>query len=412
MTWPILLAAAALAQIPGPPPDRGAAAASAPAGIAAVAAGNRQFALDLYRRLPPDRDGNVFFSPVSIATAFGPASAGTRGATLQAIAGVLHFHETGPGLHAALGGLGRALARQGEGIDVRIANTLWVGRLLAPRPDYLALTRDAYGAAVEQVDFRQADAAAARINARVSEQTNGRITDLVTPAVMPPETGMVITNAVYFLADWASPFEAESTRALPFTLANGAQVTTPLMAAAGNFRHYRGRGFAALDLPYVDDSYTMTVLLPDRPDGLAALERSLTPAMLDRVFAGLDRTQPILVDLLLPKLELRTGYVLGATLKEMGMAPAFAPTADFSALSDIPVMISEVIHKTFLRIDEKGTEAAAATAIVEVVITGARIQPRPIVFHADHPFLIMLRERRTGALLFIGRIARPQAPAG
>lgn len=411
---PLLAIAAALAQgpaIPSDPCSSATATPATPAAVHAVAEGNRRFALDLYRRLRPDADGNLFFSPVSIATAFGPASAGARGPTLQALAHVLSYPESGPGLHAALGALGQALQRENEGINVRIANTLWVGRLLEPRPEYLALTRDAYGTAVERIDFSQADAAAARINARVSEQTNGRITDLVSPAVLPRDTGMVITNAVYFLADWSLPFEARWTRPLPFTLADGNRITVPLMAQTDDFRHYRGRGFAALDLPYRDGSYVMTVLLPDTANGLPALEHSLTPALLDRTFAALDRAEPVRVDLLLPKLELRTGYILGETLKAMGMRLAFSPQADFSALSETPVMIGQVIHRTFLRIDEKGTEAAAATAIVAVLVTGARRRPPPVTFHADHPFLILLRERETGAILFMGRIARPQPPA-
>jgi serpin B len=421
MTMFAPLLAAVLAQSPAAPSTgpAGPASAASPATIRAVAEGNRGFALDLYRRLRPDADGNIFFSPVSIATAFGPASAGARGPTLAAIGQVLHYPETGPALHAVLGGLGAALVRHNDGIEVRIANTLWVGRLLEPRPDYLALTREAYGTAVERVDFSQAEAAAARINARVGDQTNGRITDLVSPDALPPNTGMVITNAVYFLADWASPFDADDTRPAPFTLATGAQVTAPLMAATGDFAYYRGRDFAALDLPYRDGTYVMTVLLPDRADGLPALERSLTPPLLDGIFTALDSTGDesgrhpwSRVDLLLPRLELRTGYSLGGTLSAMGMAPAFAPAADFSALSPIPVAISDVIHKTFLRISEEGTEAAAATS-VGVVVSGARIdRRRPIVFHADHPFLILLRERETGAILFMGRIARPRPPAG
>lgn len=413
---PLLALALALAQPGAAPPAPAsavpAAASPAPAAVQAIAAGNRQFALDLYRRLPPRRDGNLFFSPISIATAFGPASAGARGETLQALARVLHFPETGPGLHQTLGGLGETLQRDNEGIEVRIANTLWVGRQMGPRPDYLALTRDAYGAAVERIDFSQAEAAAARINARVSEQTNGRIAHLVSPDVLPPDTGMVITNAVYFLAHWSQPFEAEATRPLPFTLADGSRITVPLMAQTDAFRHYRGRGFAALDLPYRDGGYVMTVLLPDEADGLPALERSLTPALLDRTFAALDRAEPVRVDLLLPKLELRTDYLLGETLQAMGMALAFSNRADFSGIGEPPMRIGQVIHQTFLRIDEEGTEAAAATAIVEIVITGARIQARPVTFHADHPFLLLLRDRETGAILFMGRIARPQRPGG
>jgi serpin B len=387
-------------------------ARAAPVTPAAVAEGNRRFALDLYRRLAREERGNIFFSPVSLGTAFGPLAAGAGGNTLRAIADTLGYPASGPALHSALGGLGRSLERESDGITLAIANALWLDRRFAPRPAFLATSRGDYDASVETLDFRQADAAAARINAWSGEKTRGRIPQLVTAEDLPPGTGLVVTNAVYFLADWAAPFAREATRALRFTLGDGGRVVTPMMGQTGGFRHVRGRGFAALDLPYRDPRFTMTLLLPDAADGLPALERALSPALLTRTFVALDRAEEARVELLLPKLELRTDYRLGDALRAMGLAPAFARDADFSGISETPVMIGQVIHKTFLRVDEKGTEAAAATAIVAIVVSGMRRDlARPIQFHADRPFLILLRDRETGAILFFGRIVRPEVPA-
>ncbi|MEA3014662.1 MAG: hypothetical protein QOD42_3207 [Sphingomonadales bacterium] len=405
----LAFAAAGFAPSASAQPREAAAAAATPA---AVAEGNRRFALDLFRRLARHERGNIFFSPVSLATAFGPLAAGAGGATLRAIADTLGYPASGPALHPGLGGLGRSLERDGDGITLSIANALWFDRRIVPRPAFLAAARGDYGAGVETLDFRQAEAAAARINAWSGEETRGRIPQLVTAADLPPETGLVVTNAVYFLADWAAPFAREATRFLPFTLGDGGRVTTPMMGQTGGFRHYRGRSFAALDLPYRDPRFTMTLLLPDAADGLPALERALSPALLTRTFAALDRAEEARVELLLPKLELRTDYRLRDALQDMGLAPAFAPDADFSGISETPVTIGQVIHKTFLRVDEKGTEAAAATAIVNIVVSGMRRDRiPPIQFHADRPFLILLRDRESGAILFFGRIVRPEVPA-
>jgi serpin B len=179
------------------------------------------------------------------------------------------------------------------------------------------------------------------------------------------------------------------------------------MRQRGQYRHYRGSGFTALDLPYRDERLMMTVLLPDAANGLPALERRLTPAALDRALQALDRAQPADIDLALPRLNLRKIYSLNGPLGRMGMGLAFTPSADFSGVSDGPLQISRVRQFTFLRVDEKGTEAAAVT-VSDVIVTGMRRRPTPIDFHADHPFLFMLRDRESGAILFFGRIVSPE----
>ena len=377
-----------------------------------VARGNRVFALSLYRALAQSGEENIFFSPFSIATAFGPVIAGAAGETRQAIARPLHYPAAGPGLHPALGGLARTLERQSDDATLVIGNALWVKRGFALLPGFEQTARRDYRAEVESLDFEGDRAGSAnRINAWVNERTRRRIPRLVEPDAIDDTTRLFVTNVVYFLADWQAQFRAGETANRPFTLADGATVQVPMMHQINAFRHHDAGAFTAIDLPYRDPRLMMTVLLPKAADGLPSLERALTPDLLDRTLEALDRAAPVRLDLLLPKLELRTGYGLAPVLRDMGMAVAFTNRADFSNITtEEPLAIDSVIHKTYLRVDEKGTEAVAATA-VEIVATSA---PRPpeVRFHADHPFLFLLRDRDTGTILFFGRIGRPVIDAG
>jgi serine protease inhibitor len=399
------------------PRDRGASSAApssavAEAGettVAEVARGNRAFALSLYRELAGESQDNLFFSPLSIATAFGPVTAGAAGETRLAIVRALHFPVAGEGLHPALAGLSRALAREGGDATLVIANALWVKHGFAILPAFRETARRDYGAQLVSLDFeRNPGGAANAINAWVNERTRTRIPQLVEASSFDAATRLVITNAVYFLADWQAQFRPPSTVPRPFTLADGTTVETPMMHQTSPFRFHDGGRFTAIDLPYRDPRLSMTVLLPTAADGLPALERALTPELLDRTLQALDAASPERVELMLPRLELRTTYRLDAPLRRLGMAVAFTNAADFANITaDERLAIDSVIHKTFLRVDEKGTEAAAATAVT-IVATSAPAPPR-LRFHADHPFLFMLRDRDTGALLFLGRIVRPES---
>jgi serpin B len=393
------LIAAALAAAQAPPP-------AAPPAPTALVQGNRRFTLDLYREVAREKRGNIFLSPVSVALALGPVTAGARGDTQAAIGRALSYPQAGEALHPALGSLQRGLERAGPHATISIANALWLGRDFTPLPPFLETARTHYGAAVEALDFGgDPGGAAARINRWANEETRGRIPHVISPESLGPATRLIVTNAVYFLADWDNPFPP-SSRPAPFTLANRSRVDVPTMAQTARFRHFDGDGFAALDLPYRDERLVMTVLLPDGADGLPALERALTPARLDRTLAALDRAEPAFVDLTLPRLSFSAGYSLLGPLRRLGMGLAFTPRADFGGISAAPLAISGVSQFTFLRVDEEGTEAAAVT-VTDIMITGSRTRRRPVVFHADHPFLFMLRDRESGAILFFGRIVRP-----
>jgi serpin B len=380
----------------------------APPATAAIAQGNRRFALALYREIAREEHGNIFFSPASIAFALGPLSAGARGETRAGIARALSFPTSSEELHPALAALQRGLERDGQAATISIANAIWLERSFVPRPAFLDIARSHYRAAVETLDFGgNPDGAAARINHWADVETHGRIPHVVDRDMFGPATRMVVTNAVYFLADWADRFPAQSSPA-PFTAANGQRADVPMMRQTLGYRHYDGPGFAALDLPYRDQRLAMTVLLPDDARGLPDLERALTPALLERALRALDRAAPVDVDVALPRLNLRRSYSLNNPLGRLGMGLAFTPRADFGGLSETPAQISGVSQYTFLRVDERGTEAAAVTVVDAIVITGTRRRNRPIVFHADHPFLFMLRDRESGAILFFGRIVRPE----
>lgn len=372
-----------------------------------VAEAGNSFGLDLYQRLAAEQ-GDTLISPVSILGAFGVVTAGARGETREAIGRALRLPADDARLHADLGGMLRDLERSGEGTTLNVANALWVQQDFAIKPDFARVAESDYGATAEPLDFVNApDAAAGRINAWVAQRTNDRISELISRDAITQDTRLVITNAVYFLGDWRSPFNASNTSDQPFHLAAGGTRTLPLMHQTGSFRYSETERFQAIDLPYQDERLSMTVLLPRARDGLASLEAELDDAALGDWLAGLDAGEPRRVRVYLPKVRMEVSYDLIPALRAMGMGVAFGSGADFTGIADAPLAISHVVHKTFLRIDEKGTEAAAATGIA-IEVTSAPIDPPP-TFRADHPFLFMIRDRETGAILFLGRVSEPES---
>ncbi len=407
-----LLLAACAAPAPEPEPRTDtvgapATAAGEPTTAQAVAEANADFGVALYKRLAAE-EGNVFLSPVSIAGAFGPVAAGARGETRTAIDTAMRFPGGGDGLHPALGGLLRDLERDREGATLSIANALWVQQGFALQPAFERTAREAYDASVDALEFGRAPAAAAeRINGWVKDETRGRIPTLIAADSLDEDTRLVVTNAVYFLGDWQTPFNASNTSPQPFYTPGGGARTVPLMFRKGQFRYFETADFQAIDLPYKDERLSMSVFLPKARDGLPRFEAALSEDRLREWLGRLDGEEARTVRLHLPKLRIDQDYDLVPPLADMGMGIAFTDSADFRGIADADLYISQVVHKTFLRIDEKGTEAAAATG-VEVELTSAPLVEPPI-FRADHPFFFVLREKASGAILFIGRIETPPA---
>jgi serpin B len=371
--------------------------------VRAVARSNNEFAFDLYRRLR-DQEGNLFFSPASIETALAMTYAGAEGETERQMAKVLHFDLDEQRLHDAFGTLSEILNARERGYRLNMANRLWGQAGFEFRQDYLSLTRQRYGAELAQVDFvRQAEQARQTINAWVEEQTNGKIVDLIPSEALGPLTRLVLTNAIYFKGTWAKEFSKKATQEAPFHLSEKRQVQAALMSQKGNFRYAEADGVQLLELPYAGDDLSMLVLLPKKIEGLADLEPNLTAENLSRWSEGLRKRE---VQLFLPRFKLTSQFRLGEVLAAMGMKQAFGPAADFSGMSPSDdLMISEVVHKAFVDVNEEGTEAAAATGVI-VRVTAA-LPHEPVVFRADHPFVFAIRDNRSGAILFLGRVSEP-----
>jgi len=392
----------------GDPPLLAPAAGGSPS----VAQANNAFAFDLYRKLEPAPGANVFFSPYSIETALAMTAAGARGATAAQMTKVLHLDGfAANALPAAFGAQQGALTGAGAAAGVRllVANSLWMQQDQPIRPDYLANVQKDFGAALFTVDFAsQAEVVRLRVNAWVGDKTEQRIKDLLHPGDVDARTRLILVNAIYFKGAWAEPFDAKATAPAPFTLAGGETKSTPLMR-----RKFAVARMAELPddpvplkilaLPYQGRALEFVALLPDSPTALPDLEKTLTADRLDAWLGKLSRTYD--VEVFLPKFKLEAHYGLGAPLAALGMTDAFTPRADFSGMDGAhDLMLGAAVHQAFVEVNEEGTEAAAATG---VVVRPALMRAAPPVFRADHPFLFLIRDAASGAILFLGRLAAP-----
>ena len=399
----ILPAASSAAAQPVQAETRSDSATINPDDLRSEAKANRAFGVRLYKQLAA-KPGNLFISPISIGAAFGPVALGARADTYMAIGRTLGFRPDPQILSKRVEGLLRTLETDGEGAKVSIANALWLTDRHPTKPDYVSLVGSNFGADVATLDFIKSAAAAARINRWVDKETAGKIPKLFEPDAFDDKTALVVTNAVHFLGDWAQPFNAQSTRPAPFFLGDGKQKSVPMMTGEKSLRYLDTGKLQLIDLPYEGDALSMVAILPKGRDGLAALEAQMTGDTLDKWIGQLDSAEVQSLIVQMPKLTFEGDYNLVGPLKALGMGIAFDRLrANFRGMSDEQLYISDVVHKTFVRIDEKGTEAAAATG---VVMSAERSGP-DLLFRADHPFLLLIRENRTGAILFFGRIVEP-----
>ena len=376
----------------------------------ALVAGNQAFALDLYRALR-EPGKNLLTSPHSISTALAMAFAGARNETESQMASTLHFTLPQERLHTALNGLDQLLASRGQGASgkdglpfrLSVVNAAWGERTYQFEPPYLDTLAVNYGAGLNLLDFQGApEASRLTINDWVASQTEDRIRDLLPASSITSLTRLVLTNAVYFNAAWAEPFALETTSDQPFTLLDGTQVQVPTMHASLDYKYAEGVDWQAVELPYDGDELSMVAL---RPMGeLAAFEDGLDAAKLDAIVAAL-ATQP--VDLALPRFSFEWNSSLKDALKSLGMEAPFAAAADFSGINGgrEPLSISDVIHKTFIGLDEAGTEATTATA---VIMAGNGGPVDRVEMKLDKPFVFLIRDVQTGAVVFLGRVVDPR----
>jgi serpin B len=384
--------------------------------LLAVAAGNREFAAALYDLLS-DGDGNVVFSPTSIRLALAMAYAGAAGDTAEQMAEALNFDLPPERLHAAMNALDQALESRNreeppgpDGIErtvfVEIANSLWGQDGVAFLDAFLDTLAEDYGAGMHLVDFVTAtEEARVAINAWVAEQTNDLITDLIPQGALSALTRLVLVNAVYLDATWMTTFDPELTEEGAFTTLAGGKVTVDMMhGVEWGLPYGSGDGWKVVELPYVGGELAMLIVVPDE-GRFAEVEALLADGLIDAAREALGAAT---VNLWMPKFEFRTQALLRPLLVELGMTDAFDEAlADFSGMTtDERLLISDVIHEAYIAVDEEGTEAAAATAVV----MRATAAPSDVVdLRIDRPFLFALQDRATGAVLFMGRVADPTA---
>ncbi len=370
------------------------------------------FGADLHRALAA-QSGNLFYSPYSIYLALAMAREGAGGETRAALDRVLHL-ESDSGLGASLGGLERALqprmvteyAEAGKtevpAYVLSVANRLWGQQDYGFKAPFLATLRDAYGAPLAQVDFSQTESVRQRINAWVAEVTRARIQNLVPPGTLTPLTRLVLANAVYLKAPWQTPFSERATEEDEFRRADGTTRRVPFLRAQQRLKYGETAGFRWVALPYRGD-LEMRIFLSAEEAGHTAAEQGLAGSTLCPK-DGVQRE----VNLRLPKFKFSQAFDLSATLSSLGLGVAFdAEQADFSGMTERErLYIGAALHKAFVAVDEEGTEAAAATALVLKGLAAPRPQ-EPIIFHADRPFLFSIQHAPSGATLFLGRVADP-----
>jgi len=373
--------------------------------LVALVQGNSAFACDLYQKIRSD-SGNLFFSPYSISAALVMAHAGARGETEQQMADALHFSLPQDRLHPAFNALDLALASEGnENFRLDIANALWgqVGYYF--RSDFLDLLATNYGAGMWLVNFiEDAERARIKINDWVSEHTENKIENLLPPGAVDSLTRLVLTNAIYFHASWLVPFSESATEEDTFALLDNSKVIVPMMSQEASFRYAEGEDYKAVELPYEGQDTSMLIILPAL-ENFNEFEMTLNAERVSEIVENLVSTE---VSLKMPKFEFEKSLALGQMLQEMGMSAAFDPyRADFSGINDDrDLYITNVLHKAFISVNENGTEAAAATA---VIIGTTALPPPSIEISIDHPFIFMIRHNSTGAILFLGRVLDPTA---
>jgi serpin B len=399
-------------------PPAGAAEQGTPVDADKLAQSQNAFATDLYAQLCRQQ-GNLFFSPFSIATAMSMTFVGAKGDTATEMAKALHLGGLGSKGHDSIPAL-QALVRDGyarqrqllndprqDSLELHVANALWGKANYPLNPEFVRGIKESFDGNLEQVDFSNEAVACKKINGWVSDQTKDKIRNLIGPGALTPETRLVLTNAIYFKAAWQEQFRKEATRKEPFHVSVAKDVDADMMKQTRFFALAELEGFKLLVIPYRNNEASMLVLLPDRLDGLPALEESLTA---EKLTSWVKKSQSVRVALSFPKFKNTSGFDLNNPLMALGMRKAFAAgQADFTGIARVPaepLYIGLVIHKAFVDVNEAGTEAAAATAVA--MRAGSAMRPaEPVPFVADHPFVYIIRANRTGEILFMGRLSDP-----
>jgi len=381
--------------------------------LAYQVSGNNSFGLELYNRLKNRRPGNLFFSPYNITGTMVMAYAGTGGITKQEMQSVMRYLPNNDNLFPVFEILNKKLSTawfQGPNESrLVLANSLWVQRDLKLLPSYTDTLNRYFRTSLRLADFmRNAEGARVNINAWVKEKTQGRIADLIQPGEIDASTRLVLVSSIFMKAVWQNAFDPALTNPGTFFTTKTQSVSADMMTRSAQFSYFENGSVQVLELPYRstnrdEPQFSMLILLPKSGD-IAAAESLLTTAQFDQLTKALAPKQVIAT---IPKFTFSSDFNLNEVLQAMGMHTAFSNLADFTAMTETPVAIGDVLHKAFVSVDEKGTEAVAATAVT-INLTSYIPEDQAVVFKADHPFVFVIMDRKSGSILFIGRLLTPQ----
>lgn len=372
-----------------------------------VVQGLNDFSFDLYHALNLSESNNEFYSPLSISAAFALTYAGAEHATAKQMHDVLNYGPQNGYFHILYGDMLDSLSQNNEDFEMNIANAIWVENKLKLLKKYKNTVSKQYRSEFQLLNFIKApDESRLIINNWVENKTNEKIKDLIPQGVINSDTRMVLTNAVYFNAEWSNMFNEAMTRKDIFHLLDDSETSCDMMYQRHLYPYYRTLTHEILEIPYKGNEYSMLIVLPRTNHGLT--QQAGTLSLNDIKKHDINKKfEDILV--YVPKFKLETNYQLGPILQKMGLVDAFSDKADFSGISGSKnLLISDAIHKAFIEVDEKKTEAAAATALVMKLTSMAPAQKAPIDFRADHPFTFMIRHNDSRAIVFMGQVTEPE----
>lgn len=371
----------------------------------AVAAANNAFAFDLYRRIA-EGEGNRFFSPIGISMGLALLSTGAADETRQQILDIAHLQLTESEMRRGFADLNTRFASGGNGYQLRLANRLWLHKDFPLVPQFAGTARHDFGAEPGTVNFNDPAAARETINRWGAEKTEGRIAELLSPTSLNEKTRFVLTSGIYFKGNWKYQFVPAATSDAPFHVTPDRDATTPMMHQTGAHQYGETADLQILELPYAGEQVSMVVLLPRKVDGLPALEASLSAESLAKWLAGMQEEGE--VEIHLPKFTFTSQVPLKDELSSLGMPRAFRDDAQFPSISaEHGQKLNEALQQAFIDVNEEGTEAAAVTGFVGGDAPSP--VPRYVLFKADHPFVFLIRDMRSGAILFLGRVVEPKA---
>lgn len=365
-----------------------------------------QFGIELYKQLSSTK-GNTFFSPFSISTAMAMTYAGARGNTEQEMARVMHFDSDQSLFHNEYKQYLDKIFTNKKGVKLTTANSLWAQKDYTFLDSFFNITEEYYNAPVHLVDYtsdNEREKTRETINKWVEGKTNNKIKDLLQPSDLEPLTRLVLTNAIYFFGNWEKPFDSKLTEPNTFYSDQGLEIQAPFMKHKEDYKYYENDQIQYLEIPYTSSQISMAIILPKETEGLAEIEEKLDKISLNQ---WMTKATIQKVNILIPKFKTSFRTSLNKALSDMGIKEAFTEDADFSGMTGgKDLMISNVIHQAFIEVNETGTEAAAATAVV--MRMKSAFAAEEMFFNANHPFIFIIKDNETNSILFMGRIINPE----